>query len=99
MVRSRADKSTDLVSADVEWAKGARVPVPGSAAPPMQGPAEPLMPTTESTAPTTGGTVEQAVRAALATVDDPETHKPITELGMVKGVEITSDGGERGPHG
>jgi ATP-binding protein involved in chromosome partitioning len=37
-------------------------------------------------------TIEQAVLAALATVDDPEIHKPITELGMVKGVTISPDG-------
>lgn len=29
-----------------------------------------------------------AVEAALATVDDPEIHRPITELGMVESVEI-----------
>ena len=34
------------------------------------------------------GTVEQAVHAALATVDDPEIHRPITELGMVKSVVV-----------
>jgi ATP-binding protein involved in chromosome partitioning len=45
------------------------------------------MSTTESTS-----TVEQAVRAALATVDDPEIHKPITDLGMVKGVAVAPDG-------
>ncbi|OZM83730.1 Mrp/NBP35 family ATP-binding protein [Pseudonocardia sp. MH-G8] len=45
------------------------------------------MSTTESTS-----TVEQAVRAALATVDDPEIHKPITDLGMVKGVSVAPDG-------
>ncbi|MEU6171122.1 Mrp/NBP35 family ATP-binding protein [Streptantibioticus parmotrematis] len=33
-----------------------------------------------------------AVRAALATVNDPEIHKPITDLGMVKSVEIGDDG-------
>jgi ATP-binding protein involved in chromosome partitioning len=32
------------------------------------------------------------VRAALATVNDPEIHKPITDLGMVKSVDI-ADGG------
>ena len=32
------------------------------------------------------GTIDQAVHAALATVDDPEIHRPITELGMVKSV-------------
>ncbi|MDI5963888.1 Mrp/NBP35 family ATP-binding protein [Streptomyces sp. SL13] len=33
-----------------------------------------------------------AVRAALATVNDPEIHKPITDLGMVKSVEAGEDG-------
>ncbi|GAB3126102.1 Mrp/NBP35 family ATP-binding protein [Streptomyces calidiresistens] len=32
------------------------------------------------------------MRSALATVDDPEIHRPITELGMVKSVEIAGDG-------
>jgi len=36
-------------------------------------------------------TVEQ-VRAALATVKDPEIRRPITELGMVKSVDVTRDG-------
>ena len=31
---------------------------------------------------------QEAVLAALATVDDPEIHRPITELGMVKSVAI-----------
>ncbi len=35
--------------------------------------------------------VEQ-VQAALATVNDPEIHKPITDLGMVAAVEIAADG-------
>jgi ATP-binding protein involved in chromosome partitioning len=35
---------------------------------------------------------EDAVRAALATVNDPEIHKPITELGMVESVRIAADG-------
>jgi ATP-binding protein involved in chromosome partitioning len=33
-------------------------------------------------------TIEEAVQAALATVDDPEIHRPITELGMVKGFTV-----------
>ena len=37
-------------------------------------------------------TVEEAVRAALATVEDPEIHKPITELGMVKSVAVSAQG-------
>ncbi|MFB4195022.1 Mrp/NBP35 family ATP-binding protein [Streptomyces carpaticus] len=35
---------------------------------------------------------DSAVRAALATVNDPEIHRPITDLGMVKSVEIAPDG-------
>jgi ATP-binding protein involved in chromosome partitioning len=34
----------------------------------------------------------EAVHAALATVDDPEIHKPITDLGMVKSVDVAPDG-------
>jgi ATP-binding protein involved in chromosome partitioning len=34
---------------------------------------------------------EDAVRAALARVDDPEIRKPITELGMVKSVDVGAD--------
>ncbi|MCE7082473.1 Mrp/NBP35 family ATP-binding protein [Streptomyces sp. ST2-7A] len=47
-------------------------------------------PATPQTAPS-----EEAVRSALATVDDPEIHRPITELGMVKSVEIDPDGAVR----
>ncbi|WP_016907577.1 Mrp/NBP35 family ATP-binding protein [Streptomyces xiaopingdaonensis] len=35
---------------------------------------------------------EEAVRAALATVNDPEIHRPITDLGMVKSIGIEPDG-------
>ncbi len=35
---------------------------------------------------------ESAIRAALARVDDPEIRKPITELGMVKGIDIRDSG-------
>jgi ATP-binding protein involved in chromosome partitioning len=34
----------------------------------------------------------EQVTAALATVNDPEIHRPITDLGMVKGVEIAGGG-------
>ena len=40
---------------------------------------------------TTQPTVEQ-VRAALATVQDPDIRRPITELGMVKDVAVAEDG-------
>jgi ATP-binding protein involved in chromosome partitioning len=43
-----------------------------------------------TTTPTTL-TVEQ-VRGALATVQDPEIHRPITDLGMVKDVTVHEDG-------
>jgi ATP-binding protein involved in chromosome partitioning len=35
-------------------------------------------------------TIEDAIQAALATVDDPEIRKPITELGMVKGFTVAA---------
>jgi ATP-binding protein involved in chromosome partitioning len=37
-------------------------------------------------------TLEEAVRAALATVDDPEIRRPITDLGMVESVRIDAAG-------
>src|SRR4029453_4612329 len=37
-------------------------------------------------------TVEDAIQAALATVDDPEIRRPITELGMVKGFTVAGAG-------
>ncbi|MFB9237151.1 Mrp/NBP35 family ATP-binding protein [Plantactinospora siamensis] len=37
-------------------------------------------------------TVEDAVQAALATVDDPEIRRPITELGMVRSAVVGPDG-------
>jgi ATP-binding protein involved in chromosome partitioning len=51
-----------------------------------------LMSTTSHTPHTTAGLSTEAVAAALSRVEDPEIHKPITELGMVKGVTI-GDGG------
>jgi ATP-binding protein involved in chromosome partitioning len=39
-------------------------------------------------APASLGTTEADVRAALASVDDPELHQPITDLGMVRGVVV-----------
>ena len=35
-------------------------------------------------------TIEDAIQAALATVDDPEIRRPITELGMVKGFTVAA---------
>jgi ATP-binding protein involved in chromosome partitioning len=40
----------------------------------------------------TASPIEQAVHAALHEVDDPEIHKPITDLGMVKNVAVAADG-------
>jgi ATP-binding protein involved in chromosome partitioning len=41
---------------------------------------------------TVAAPLEDAVRAALATVKDPEIHRPITDLGMVRGVDIDDAG-------
>ena len=38
---------------------------------------------------------EEAVRTALATVSDPEIHRPITELGMVESIDVAPDGAVR----
>ncbi|MEU1419112.1 MULTISPECIES: Mrp/NBP35 family ATP-binding protein [unclassified Kitasatospora] len=38
------------------------------------------------------GVTEESVRQALATVNDPEINRPITEIGMVKSVEIAESG-------
>src|SRR6185437_14084038 len=34
----------------------------------------------------------EAVHAALSTVKDPEINRPITEIGMLKSVDISADG-------
>jgi ATP-binding protein involved in chromosome partitioning len=34
----------------------------------------------------------EQIRTALADVDDPEIHRPITDLGMVKSIEVGADG-------
>ncbi|MFF4649651.1 Mrp/NBP35 family ATP-binding protein [Streptomyces sp. NPDC001380] len=39
--------------------------------------------------------LEESVRSALTTVQDPEIHRPITELGMVKSVEVGEGGAVR----
>jgi ATP-binding protein involved in chromosome partitioning len=49
-----------------------------------------------TTGANTAGTIEQAVHAALATVDDPEIHRPITELGMVKSVAVADGAADIG---
>ena len=43
----------------------------------------------------TGSPALDAVTAALATVQDPEINRPLTELGMVKDVQIGGDGSVR----
>jgi ATP-binding protein involved in chromosome partitioning len=40
-------------------------------------------------------TIEAAVHAALATVNDPEIRRPITDLGMVRAAEVGPDGAVR----
>ena len=35
-------------------------------------------------------TLEDAIQAALATVDDPEIRRPITDLGMVQGFTVAN---------
>src|SRR2546423_10776131 len=37
----------------------------------------------------------EVVTAALATVSDPEIHRPLTDLGMVRSVDIDPDGSVR----
>ncbi|BCB80107.1 hypothetical protein Pflav_065170 [Phytohabitans flavus] len=37
-------------------------------------------------------TIEEAVQAALATVDDPEIRRPITDLGMVRSATVDASG-------
>ncbi len=37
-------------------------------------------------------TLESAIHTALASVDDPEIHRPITDLGMVRSVEVDAAG-------
>jgi ATP-binding protein involved in chromosome partitioning len=37
-------------------------------------------------------TLESAIHTALATVDDPEIHRPITDLGMVRSVDVDAAG-------
>ena len=39
--------------------------------------------------PLTDDSLTEAVRAALASVMDPEIRRPITELGMVRSVQVT----------
>src|SRR5215204_2389311 len=43
----------------------------------------------------TGAPALDAVNAALATVQDPEINRPLTELGMVKDIQIGDDGSVR----
>ncbi|MDQ1464065.1 MAG: ATP-binding protein involved in chromosome partitioning [Actinomycetota bacterium] len=47
---------------------------------------------TDDAAASSGRLTEEAVRTALATVQDPDIRRPITELGMVESVAIRADG-------
>src|ERR1700744_3638137 len=44
------------------------------------------------TSPTMSSPTAGEVTRALAGVNDPEIHRPITDLGMVKNIEISPDG-------
>ena len=44
------------------------------------------------TSPTMSSPTADQVTRALASVNDPEIHRPITDLGMVKNIEISPDG-------
>src|SRR6202012_6077292 len=44
------------------------------------------------TSPTMSPPTAEQVTQALAGVNDPEIHRPITDLGMVKNIEIAPDG-------
>jgi ATP-binding protein involved in chromosome partitioning len=44
------------------------------------------------TSPTVSSPTADQVSRALASVNDPEIHRPITDLGMVKNIEISPDG-------
>ena len=45
--------------------------------------------------PSQTSTINEAVMAALATVQDPEIRRPVTDLGMVRSVEVGEDGSVR----
>src|SRR5208283_2182911 len=47
------------------------------------------------TSPTLSSPTTEQVSRALATVNDPEIHRPITDLGMVKNIDISPDGSVR----
>ena len=47
---------------------------------------------TDDAAASSGRLTEEAVRTALATVNDPDIRRPITELGMVESIAIRADG-------
>src|SRR6476620_12265892 len=78
-------------SAAVQWqaTRSCRSPLAGR--PPDQGP-----PSKETHAPMTdtltGTPALDAITAALATVQDPEINRPLTELGMLKDVQIGAPG-------
>ena len=48
-----------------------------------------------TSSPTVSSPTAEQVSRALARVNDPEIRRPITELGMVKNVDISPDGSVR----
>src|SRR5438309_647188 len=78
----------------VQWQATRSCRSPSSGRPP-----DPGLPSKETHAPMTdtltGTPALDAVTAALATVQDPEINRPLTELGMVKDVQIGADGAVR----
>src|SRR3954453_13894930 len=68
-------------------------PGPGRRPPPPARPhARDRRQTTREKGPMAAAPSVDAIRSALAGVEDPEIHRPITELGMVKDINVLDHG-------